>query len=71
MNYSLDIFFRENHRVEQLHNFIRIRKDLVENSKFKKLDDIIKVLIEPILEHEIPIKQIRNQYVCTHSRRGR
>ena len=50
--------------VEQLHNFIRIRNDLLENSEFKKLDDIIKVLIEPILEHEAPIAIMRNQYVA-------
>lgn len=50
--------------VEQLHNFIKIRKDLVKNPKFKKLDDIIKVLIEPILEFEIPIAKMRNQYVA-------
>ena len=43
--------------VEQLHNFIKIRKDLRRNPDFKKLDDIIKILVEPILDKEKPIKE--------------
>ena len=37
--------------IEQLHNFVKIRLDLLRNPNFKKLDDIIKVVIEPILQH--------------------
>ncbi len=50
--------------VEQLHNFIKIRKDLLTNQEFKKLDDIVKPLVEPILQYEEPIKKLRNQYVA-------
>ena len=57
--------------VEQLHNFIKIRSDLVQNPEFKKLDDIIKVLIEPILEHEKPIKELRHNYVAHIQEDGR
>jgi len=57
--------------VEQLHNFIKIRNDLLQNPEFKKLDDIIKVLIEPILEYEKPIKELRNNYVAHIQEEGR
>lgn len=57
--------------IEQLHNFIKIRKDLLQNPEFKKLDDIIKVLIEPILEHEKPIKELRHNYVAHIQEKGR
>ena len=57
--------------VEQLHNFIKIRKDLLQNAEFKKLDDIIKVLIKPILEHEKPIKELRHNYVAHIQEDGR
>jgi len=57
--------------VEQLHNFIKIRKDLLRNPDFRKLDDIIKVLIEPILEHKKPIKELRHNYVAHIQEKGR
>ena len=57
--------------IEQLHNFIRIRKDLVKNSVFEKLDNILKVMIEPILEYEEPIKKLRNNYVSHIQEEGR
>ena len=50
--------------VEQLHNFIKIRRDLLKNPEFRKLDGIIKPLIESILQYEEPIKELRNQYVA-------
>lgn len=57
--------------VEQLHNFIKIRRDLIKNSKFKELDSIIKELIEPILEFKKPIKELRNNYVAHIQEEGR
>jgi hypothetical protein len=57
--------------VEQLHNFIKIRKDLLKNSKFEKLDDIIQVMVGPILEHKKPIKELRNNYVSHIQEEGR
>jgi len=57
--------------VEQLHNFIKIRMDLRRNSDFKKLDDIIKILVEPILEKEKPIKELRHNYVAHIQEKGR
>ncbi|NIP62219.1 MAG: hypothetical protein GWN01_16260, partial [Nitrosopumilaceae archaeon] len=57
--------------VEQLHNFLKIRKDLLQNPDFKKLDDIIKVLVEPILDNEKPIKELRHNYVAHIQEKGR
>ncbi|AFS82567.1 hypothetical protein [Candidatus Nitrosopumilus sediminis] len=57
--------------VEQLHNFIKIRNDLRKNSKFEKLDEIIKIMVEPILEHKKPIKELRNNYVSHIQEGGR
>ena len=57
--------------IEQLHNFVKIRLDLLRNPNFKKLDDIIKVVIEPILQHEKPIKEIRDNYVAHIQEQGR
>ena len=50
--------------IQQLHNFMKIRKDLITNSEFKKLDDRINVLIQPILVHEEGITEMRNNYVA-------
>lgn len=57
--------------IEQLHNFIRIRSDLIQNLKFKKLDDIIKEVVEPILQREEPIAEIRHNYVAHIQEDGR
>ena len=57
--------------VEQLHNFIRVRYDLVRNVEFKKLDNIIKILIEPVLEYKQPIKELRDNYVAHIQESGR
>jgi len=57
--------------VEQLHNFIKIRTDLLQNPEFKKLDDIIKDLLEPILAYEKPIKELRHNYVAHIQEKGR
>ena len=57
--------------IEQLHNFIRIRSDLIQNLKFKKLDDIIKEVVEPILQREEPIAELRHNYVAHIQEDGR
>jgi len=57
--------------IEQLHNFIKIRSDLIQNPKFKKLDDIIKEVVEPILQHKEPIAKLRNNYVAHIQEDGR
>jgi len=55
----------------QLHNFLIIRNDLLKNSNFKKLDDVIKPLIQPILVQKEGIKQMRHNYVAHIQERGR
>ncbi|MCH7560766.1 MAG: hypothetical protein IIC67_05265 [Thaumarchaeota archaeon] len=57
--------------VIQLHNFMIIRKDLLKNPKFQKFDDAIKPLIQPILDHEIGIKQMRHNYIAHIQEKGR
>ena len=57
--------------IEQLHNFIIIRTDLVQNTEFQKLDNIIKILIEPILEYEELIKELRHNYIAHIQESGR
>ena len=61
--FNLRILFRD-FAIEQLHNFINIRTDLITDSNFIKLDNIIKEIIEPILKYEEPIKKLRNNYVA-------
>ena len=57
--------------VEQLVNFIKIRNDLRKNPEFKKVDDTAKVLIQPILDKETPLKKMRNNYVSHIQEDGR
>ena len=54
--------FRE-FAIEQLHNLLKIRNDMLEIPKFKKLDDIISPIIKPIMDCTKPIKLIRNNYI--------
>jgi len=49
--------------VEQLHNFVKIRKDLLRNPDFVKLDKIMYPLVKQILDHQIPIKLLRDNYI--------
>lgn len=57
--------------IQQLHNFLKIREDLLNEPEFKKLDDIIKKLIQPILNHEEGITKMRHNYVAHIQERGR
>lgn len=62
--------FRE-YTVINLVSFIKVRRDLVKHEDFRKLDDVIKPLVDPILEHEDPIFQLRNQYLAHVQEDGR
>lgn len=55
----------------QLHNFLIIRDDLLTEPRFKKLDDVIKPMIQPILDNREGIKQMRHNYVAHIQERGR
>lgn len=57
--------------VEQLHNFIKIRGDLLKNTDFKKLDDVVYPLVKPILDKQTPIKLLRNNYISHVQESGR
>ena len=57
--------------VEQLHNWIKIRKDMRKDPKFKKLDDLITPLIQPILDKKKPLKKLRDNYVSHIQEEGR
>lgn len=55
----------------QLHNFLKIRKDLLKNIEFKNLDDVIKPLIQPILDNENGIGKMRHNYIAHIQEEGR
>ncbi|MDH3395543.1 MAG: hypothetical protein OEL52_05235 [Nitrosopumilus sp.] len=50
--------------VVQLHNFIRIRENLIKETKIQELDNCLEPLWDPIINLEIPIKKLRNQYIA-------
>lgn len=54
--------FRE-FAIEQLHNLLKIRRDMLKNPNFKKLDDIISPIIKPIIDFARPIEIIRSNYI--------
>ena len=54
--------FRE-FTIEQLHNLLKIRNDMLEIPKFKKLDNVISPIIKPIIDCTKPIKLIRSNYI--------
>jgi len=62
--------YRE-YTVINLVSFIKVRRDLVKHEDFRKLDDVIKPLVEPILKHEDAIFQLRNQYLAHVQEDGR
>jgi len=62
--------FRE-YTVINLVSFIKVRRDLVKHEDFRKLDDVIKPLVDPILKHEDAIFQLRNQYLAHIQEDGR
>jgi hypothetical protein len=62
--------FRE-YTVINLVSFIKARLDLVKHEEFKKLDDIIKPLISPILKYQNPIFELRNQHLAHVQEEGR
>ena len=57
--------------IVQLHNFIKIRKKLIMNSKIKELDDCLETLWKPIVELKDPIQEIRNEYIAHIQERGK
>jgi len=57
--------------VIQLHNFLIIRKDLLQDTNFRKLDNVIKPLIQPILNNITGIKQMRHNYIAHIQEKGR
>ncbi|NND87559.1 MAG: hypothetical protein HKM23_09645 [Nitrosopumilus sp.] len=62
--------FRE-YTVINLVSFIKVRRDLVKHDEFKKLDDVIKPLIAPILKYEGAIFELRNQHLAHVQEEGR
>ena len=54
--------FRE-FTIEQLHNLLKIRADMLKIPEFKKLDDVISPIIKPIIDCTKPIKLIRSNYI--------
>ncbi|MDE1844488.1 MAG: hypothetical protein KGI10_04075 [Thaumarchaeota archaeon] len=48
----------------QLDNFIVVRKKLLQNKQFVKLDSCLDLLSKPILDKEKPIKLLRNNYIA-------
>jgi len=48
----------------QLDNFLKIRDELLKEPSFKKLDNCLSLLWQPIVTVKTPIKKIRNNYVA-------
>lgn len=48
----------------QLDNFIVVRRKLLQNKEFRKLDSCLDLLSKPIMEKEKPIKLLRNNYIA-------
>jgi len=48
----------------QLDNFLKIRDELLNESSFKKLDNCLSLLWQPIVKVKTPIRKIRNNYVA-------
>ena len=63
-SHSIDVksIFRE-FIIEQLHNLLKIRHDMLKIPEFKKLDDVINPIIKPVINCALPIKIIRSNYI--------
>jgi hypothetical protein len=48
----------------QLDNFIVVRKKLLQNKQFRKLDSFLDLLSKPIMDKEKPIRLLRNNYIA-------
>ena len=48
----------------QLDNFLKIRDELLKDTSFKKLDNCLFPLWQPIIKIKTPMRKIRNNYVA-------
>ena len=53
------------------YHFIKVRKDMLCNSRFKKIDDIAKPLVHVAIKHESAINKVRDTYVAHAQEKGR
>lgn len=53
------------------YHFIKVRKDMLCNARFKKIDDIAQRLVSVAIKHESAITQVRDTYVAHVQEKGR
>ena len=50
--------------IVNLHNFLRARKDMLDDPRYRDLDGRLDPLIRPILDVKTPIKRLRDEYIA-------
>ena len=53
------------------YHFIKVRKDMLCNARFRKIDNIAKPLVSVAIKHESAINKVRDTYVAHAQEKGR